>query len=117
MQQTAGRAGPKPGARRTPPSGSGRVKAVREEFHGDCGFGGGGEKFREGIAESDGDNACGRSRCWPNGPEAGAEEYPGQFGFGCGEGVKEAPWPNIRAVEESSLWFRRMARQALSNWA
>jgi len=39
--------------------GSGQVKPVSDEFRVDCGFGGSCEKFREGIAERDGDDLFG----------------------------------------------------------
>ena len=68
--------------------GSGQIKPISDEFHEDCGVGGTCEKFREGIAEGNGDDLFGGGQPWPNGPYPRAEGLPDQRGFGRGEDLK-----------------------------
>ena len=72
--------------------GSGQVQPVADQFHEDCGFGGSCEKFREGIAEGDGDgdDLFGGGQSWPNGAHPGAEESPDQLECGRGKNLKQA---------------------------
>ena len=95
--------------------GSGQVKAVPDEFHEDCGFGGSCEKFRVGIAEGGGDNVFGRGQSWPNGVDAGVEEAPDGLGGGrLTEALGDDP---IWMWRWQSASFRRTAfRQAFDLW-
>ena len=70
--------------------GSGQIKLVSDEFHEDWGVGGTCEKFREGIAEGNGDDLFGGGQPWPNGPYPRAERLPDQRGFRRGEDLKQS---------------------------
>jgi len=69
---------------------SGQIQAVADEFHEDGGFGGTGEKFREGMAEGNGHNLFGRCQSRANGSDPRAEGLPDQRGFRRGENLQQA---------------------------